>query len=178
MKIIIAIAIMISLLLSSCNSDPSLQQYFVENTENKNFVAIDISSSILNIDKAKLTTEQTEAIKSFDKMTVLAFKLDAKNQAAFETEKAKVAVILKDKKYQELMKFGSGKEGASISFVGTDDVIKEFIIFANKKDAGFALIRVVGEDMNPNNIMTFMSVLKDAKVDLKQLAPLQEMLKK
>ncbi len=52
----------------------------------------------------------------------------------FEAERAKVNSILKDEKYQQLMKFGSGKEGASVSFVGDDEHIDEFVFFANKKE--------------------------------------------
>jgi hypothetical protein len=37
------------------------------------------------------------------------------------------------------MKFASGKEGASVSFVGTDDHIEEFVFFANKEENGFAV---------------------------------------
>ena len=44
-----------SVLLMSCNSKPSLEKYFVENTENKNFVQVDVSPSILNIEKNKLS---------------------------------------------------------------------------------------------------------------------------
>jgi hypothetical protein len=77
------------LFLSSCNSEPSLQKYFVENTENKNFIALDVSPDILNVDK--LSVAQSDALKSFDKMNVLAFKLNATtNKAEFEKERAKV----------------------------------------------------------------------------------------
>ncbi|MEO8239282.1 MAG: DUF4252 domain-containing protein [Flavobacterium sp.] len=163
--------------LISCNSKPSLQKYFVENTENKDFIALDVSPNILNLDKAKLSTEQNDALKSFDKMNILAFKANAKNQTQFETERAKVKAILKDPKYQELMKFGSGKDGASISYVGTDDNIEEFVVFANRKENGFAVVRVLGKDMNPNNIMTLMSVLQKSKIDMEQLKPLQQLIK-
>jgi hypothetical protein len=117
-------------------------------------------------------------LRSFDKMNVLAFKLNDKNKAQFETERAKVNLILKDTVYQQLMKFGSGKEGASVSYVGSDDHINEFVFFANKKDAGFAVVRVLGKDMNPTNIMNMISVLKESKIDLEQLKPLQELIKK
>jgi len=172
------IALLTSLVFGSCNSEPTLQKYFVENTENKDFIALDISSNILNVDKAKLTVAQSEALHSFDKMNVLAFKLNDKNKAQFEAERAKVNLILKNPEYQQLMKFGSGKEGASVSYVGTDDHISEFVLFANKKDIGFAVVRVLGKDMNPTNIMNMISVLKESKVDLEQLKPLQELIKK
>lgn len=164
--------------LISCHTEPTLQKYFVENTENKNFIALDVSPSILNVDKAKLSAEQNGALQSFEKMNVLAFKLNGTNKAQFEAERAKVNLILKDKKYQQLMKFGSGKEGASVSFVGSDEHIEEFVLFANRKETGFAVVRILGKDMNPNNIMTMLSVLKESKINLEQLKPLQEMLKK
>ena len=177
MKAIYGIAIVMSLFLYGCNSEPTLQKYFVENTENKNFIALDVSPEILNVDKTKLSIAQTDALKSFDKMNVLAFKLTDKNKAEFEAERAKVDLILKDKKYQQLIKFGSGKEGASISFVGSDDHIDEFVLYANKKENGFAVVRVLGKDMNPTNIMTMLSVLKQSNIDLEQLKPLQELMK-
>jgi hypothetical protein len=170
-------AVIVLLTLISCNSEPSLQKYFVENTEKKDFIALDVSSNILNLDKAKLSAEQNEALKSFDKMNILAFKANDKNQALFETERAKVKAILKDPKYQELMKVGSGKDGASISYVGTDENIEEFVVFANRKENGFAVVRVLGKNMNPNNIMTLMTVLKQSNIDMEQLKPLQQLVK-
>lgn len=170
-------ALLVILTLVSCNSNPSLQKYFVENTDNKDFIALDVSPSILNVEKSKLSTEQNEALKSFDKMNILAFKANTANQAQFETERAKVKAILKDPKYQQLMSFGSGKDGASVSYVGTDDNIEEFVIFANRKENGFAVVRVLGKNMNPNNIMTLMSVLKQSNINMDQLKPLQQLMK-
>ncbi|MHC0448264.1 DUF4252 domain-containing protein [Flavobacterium sp. 3-218] len=175
---IFILALTALLTLGSCNSEPTLQKYFVENSEKKDFIALDISPSILNLEKTKLSAEQTEAVNSFEKMNIIAFKANETNQTEFETERNKVKAILKDPKYQELMKFGSGKEGASVSYVGSDDNIKEFIIFANKKENGFAVVRVLGQDMNPNNIMTLMSVLQKSKIDMEQLKPLEQLLKK
>lgn len=170
--------LLLSWLFVSCNSEPSLQKYFVEHMEDKNFVALDVSSSILNIDKSKLSEEQRQALQSFDKMNIIAFKLNEKNKGQFEIERAKVDTILKDEKYQQLMKFGSSKEGASISFIGTDEHIDEFVLFANRKENGFAVVRVLGKDMNPTNIMNMVGILQKSNIDLEQLKPLQEILKK
>lgn len=170
-------ALLVLLTLVSCNSEPSLQKYFVQNTDNKDFIALDVSPTILNLEKTKLSAEQNEALKSFDKMNILAFKANDKNQAQFETERAKVKAILKDPKYQQLMTFGSGKDGASISYVGTDENIEEFVVFANRKENGFAVVRVLGKNMNLNNIMTLMTVLKQSNIDMEQLKPLQQLVK-
>ena len=164
-------------LLFSCKSEPSLQKYFVENTENKNFVALDLTPKMLNINPTKLSVSQKEALASFEKINVLAFKINDKNKAQFEVERAKVNSILKDEKYQQLMKFGSGKEGAQISFVGTDEHIEEFVIYGNKKENGFVVARVLGKDMNPTYIMEMMTILKNGNINLDQLKPLQDLMK-
>ncbi len=171
-RFVVYLIIAMSLLLVSCKSEPSLQKYFVENSENKNFVTMDVAPSILNLDKAKLTLSQTEALKSFEKMNVIAFKSNDQNKALFDAEIAKVTSILKDEKYQQLMKIGTGKEGASVSFVGTDDKIEEFVLFGNKKNQGFAVVRILGKDMNPTHIMDLISVLQQSKIDMEQLKPL------
>jgi Tfp pilus assembly ATPase PilU len=59
----------------------------LENTENKDFIALDVSPSILNVDKSKLSPEQNGALESFDKMNVLAFKLNETNKEQFESER-------------------------------------------------------------------------------------------
>ena len=166
------------LLLASCNSEPSLQKYFVEKTENKNFVALDLSPSILNIDKQKLTVEQNEALNSFEKMNILAFKRTDQNAADYEIEKGKVREILKNDQYQELMKFSRNGDAASVSFVGDENHIDEFILFANRKENGFAVVRILGKDMNPTGIVAMLSALKESNVDMAQLKPLQDMMQK
>ncbi len=178
MKLIYSYLALLSLLLLSCNTEPSLQKYFVEHTDNSNFIALDVSPSILNIDKTKLSLTQNDAMKSFEKMNILAFKLTDKNKAEFEIERAKVTSILKNEKYQQLMKFGSGKEGASVSFVGDDEHIDEFVLYANKKENGFAVVRVLGKDMNPTSIVTMVTALQHSNIDLEQLKPLKDLISK
>lgn len=165
--------LLVALFLTSCNNEPSLQKYFVESSEKKGFIAMDVSPSIINIDKTKLTAEQKTALGSFAKMNVLAFKLDKNNKAEYDVESQKVTQILKGKSYQELMKVGSGKDAASVSFVGDGDHINEFILFAKKKENGFAVVRILGNDMNPNNILNMISLLKSSNIDMDALKPLQ-----
>ena len=177
MKKISILAAFFSLMLLSCNSEPTLQKYFVESTDAKDFIAVDVSANILRLDKSKITAEENETLKTFEKMNILAFKADATNQAKFETERIKVTAILKDKKYQELMKMSRGKDGGAVYFVGENNAIDEFILYGNSKDTGFAIVRVLGNDMNPSSIMTFLSILEKANLNLDQLKPLQAMVK-
>lgn len=178
MKSILIFTVLALVLSVSCQNELSLQKYFVEQSDNRNFVAVDISPSFLKTEHMKLTAEQTKALESFEKMNVLAFKCDGKNQKQFEAERIKVNAILKDEKYQQLMKFGSGKDGASVSFVGEDEHINEFVVYANQAEKGFAIVRVLGKDMSPTTIMNMMSILKDSKLDMEQLKPLQALITK
>ena len=75
------------------------------------------------------------------------------------------------------MKLGARAGGCDVSFVGYDGDIGEVVVFANHKENGFAVVRVLGKDMNPTGIMTIISVLKTSNIDLKQLKPLQDMFK-
>ena len=112
-----------------------------------------------------------------DDFLEIQYKVNNQNKAQFEAERAKVASILKEAKYQQLMKFGSGKEGAQVSFVGTDEHIEEFVIYGNKKEKGFAVVRVLGKDMNPTYIMEMMSIIKNGNMNLESLKPLQDLMK-
>lgn len=169
--------VIVSFLALSCSNKPTLQKYFVENTEDKDFVALDISPSILNLDKIELSESEQKSLNAFDKMNIIAFKKDSLNDEKFNDEVTKVKSILKDEEYQQLMKFGSSNQGAAIYFVGEDDNIDEFVVYANNKSSGFAVVRILGNNMNPNDIMTLFQLIQNSKIDLEQLKPLQEILK-
>lgn len=177
MKNVFPFALLVSLFLSSCNNEPTLQKYFVENSDKKGFMAVDLSSSIINMDKTKLSAEQKTALESFDKINIIAYKLDENNKAEFDAESQKVAKILKGEDYEELMKVNAGKDAASVSFVGDENHINEFVFFAKRNQNGFAVVRVLGDDMNPNNIMNMISLLQKSNIDLEQLKPLQGLMK-
>ena len=77
-----------------------MQKFFVESAEKKDFIALDLTSSILNLDKAQLSVEQEKALASFDKMNIIAIKATPKNQAEYEAEKSKLKTILKGEEYR------------------------------------------------------------------------------
>lgn len=168
----------LSLLAISCSDTKTLQKYFVENSESSDFIAIDLASSIINTEKVTLTDSEREALQSFDKLNILAFQKDSLSDVKFKAEKEKVKTILKDEQYEQLMRFGSSKNGGSIYLVGETDNIDEFVIFASGDTQGFVLARVLGDNMNPNNIMTLMEVIRKSDLDLEQLKPLQDALGK
>ena len=72
-----------------------------------------------------------------------------------------------------------GKGSISVNYLGEEDAIDEIVIFGSDNNKGFAVIRVVGENMNPNDIMKMANDIKlDGDSDqLKQLGGLLSSLK-
>lgn len=157
----------IASVLFSCTNKPTIQQYFVDNSDAFDFTSLDLGSEIINTEKLSLTSEDKTALKSFEKINVLAFKKNDTNTVKYLNEIKKVRIILKDStSYKRLLKVGSGKEGASVYFVGDENNINEYIVFANKKKSGFAILRVLGNDMNPTNMMKILNLLQQSKMDV------------
>ena len=162
----------------SCQEKATLQKYFVKNTESSEFIALDLPPSLIKTDKFSLTETENEALKSFNKMNILAFKSDSTKIVAYDKEITEVKTILKDQTYQQLMKAGSGNDGGAIYFVGNDDEhIEEFVILVGKKENGFAVVRVLGTNMNPTHIFNMIGILQKSDVNLEQLKPLQDLMK-
>ncbi|CAM3962458.1 DUF4252 domain-containing protein [Flavobacterium antarcticum] len=172
------ILVICGLLLLSCTNEPSLQRYFVAHSEDANFINIDLSPSVLNIDQRLLSQEEQKAFKSFEKMNILAFNLNAENASIYESERTKIEDILKEEKYISLMKFSSGMQGVSVSYLGTEEKVDEIIFYARSAEAGFAVVRILGDRITSNDMMHFVTILQKSKINLEQLKPLQKMLQK
>ncbi|WP_127137840.1 DUF4252 domain-containing protein [Flagellimonas oceanensis] len=166
-----------ALLLASCASQPSLQEYYVDNSENPNFLSIDVPASILKMDEVNLTPTQKEAIESLRKFNLLAFKKNADNEAEYEIEKKKVREILKGDQFVELMKINSKYGKGTIQYLGDEDAIDEVIIFGDSQDKGFALVRVLGKDMNPAHIIQLMQAIEKSDYKGEGLGEIGDFLK-
>lgn len=154
-------------IMVSCNNGQSLQQYLVDNSDEQGFLSADLSASLLNVAKIDdLTEEQKEAYKSVKKMNILAFVLKEDNKEVYELEKLKVKEILKNPKYEELMRFNSGDFKTTVMLQSEGDAIDEFILFGESSTYGFGLIRILGKDMKPEKIMTLMEGINKSDTDV------------
>lgn len=169
---------LIAMVLVSCSQEPTLQKYYVENSDSKEFVTLDIAPNIINTDSLELSDDEKKALKSLHKFNVLIYKADSIDKTKYVAEKEKVKNLLKADEYEELMKVNSAEGGFSISTKGEGEHIEEFVVFAHQQESGFGVVRVLGEDMTPTNVMTIAGLLQKANLDMKQLKPLQEMMKK
>jgi len=167
MKAIAKTTTILFLLLTvvSCSNETSLQKYYVDKQKDNAFITMDLPSSLLSKDGNTLNDTQKEALKSIKKLNFLALQNKEENLAIYEVEKDKVQTILSNEKYKTLMKFGSNDIGATLKFTGEEDAIDELIVFASDESKGFTLIRVLGDDMEPSQIIKLLEGMNEQNFD-------------
>jgi hypothetical protein len=163
---------------TSCNQGPTLQTYYVDNELKPGFTSFDVPSSIVNVENVDMTEEQKEAYNSVDKLNVLTFMKEDTEAEDYKLELEKVQTILKDPKYEELMRGGNSVDGRfTVKFLGDIDNIEELIIFGNATNKGFIIARILGDDMNASKLMSLSSVLKNANIEEDQLKGITDFFK-
>lgn len=165
-------------LFSSCSNEPSLQRYFVDNSESTNFMSFTVPSSLLNVSDTNLTDNEQEALKSIKKLNILAFQIKEDNLPTFKAEKKKITKILQNDKYHELMRINNGKQRGVVKYLGDDDNIDEVIIFGNDNENGFALVRVLGDNMTPEGMLQLVQAVQKSDIDGKGLDKIKQIFSK
>ena len=160
LKSIVSVAF-ISLLIS-CNSEPSLQKYIVDNKENGAFVSVDLPSNILKLKNGEVSEDVEKTLKTIQKVNFLALQLTDSTKELYTLEKEKVKTIVKNPMYKQLVKVHKGKGDLTINYLGDETNIDEVVIFGSENSKGFAIIRVLGENMNPADIA---KMTKDIQLD-------------
>lgn len=169
---------LVATVLVSCNQEPTLQKYYVDNSDNKEFITLDIAPNIINTDSLELSEEEKKALKSLHKFNVLFYKADSIDKTKYVAEKDKVKNLLKTDEYEELMKVNSADGGFSINIKGEGSKLDEIVLFAHQSENGFGVVRILGDDMEPADAGVIAGLLQKANLDMEQLKPLQEMMKK
>ena len=62
---------------------------------------------------------------------------------------------MKDTIYEPLVKLNGKNNNASIMLVGDDKAIDELVLFGNQNELGFTVIRVLGNNMKPEQALNF-----------------------
>ncbi|WP_103865640.1 DUF4252 domain-containing protein [Aquimarina sp. I32.4] len=165
-NIIKILSVLCVTLLVSCNSEPSLQTYFVDHQEDAAFIAVDVPASILDKEKVALNEEEEEALKSIKKVNFLALQLKDDNQAKYEEERATIKKILSSDQYETLIRFGSNGAKVVLKYQGEEDDIDEVIVFGTHQEKGLALIRILGDDMRPEKMVKLAQSVEKGKINL------------
>lgn len=163
------IILFLGLLLVGCSSGASLQTYFVDKQETKNFISQDIPLSMVKVDQSKFNEEQKEAYNSVSRLNFLGYKIDEKNLDGYNTEVKTVKAILDQPKYKELMEFNDKGTKVVVKYIGSDEDADEVVLFGSSKTMGFAVVRLLGNDMSPDKMMTLMQAMQTSDMDGSQI---------
>ena len=170
--------LLLGIAFTSCNQGPTLQTYYVDNELKPGFASFDVPTSFINVESVEMTDEQREAYESVDKLNVLTYIEEDTDAVEYKLELENINTILKNPKYEELMRGGNSSDGKFVvKYLGDEESIEELIVFGNANNKGFMIARVLGDDMNVSKLMSLQSVLENAKFEDTQLTGLTDFFK-
>lgn len=149
----IVVSISIAIVTVSCSDSPSLQEYYVDSQASANFISVDIPSSILSLKNENVGDDVKTTLNSVRKINFLGFQKSDANSAECIKEQLKIKEILKSSEYNELIRFEGEKKSMQVKFLGEDDAIDEVIFYGADSELGFALIRILGNKMDPSKML-------------------------
>lgn len=167
-----------ALSLISCSDGTSLQRYLVDKQDDSKFIKIDIATSLLESDSSNFTEEQRKILKTVKKVNVVAYPLKGDNAADYEAEMQQLKQIIDQEKYITLTSINSNGTKATLKYLGTENAIDEVIIFASDDERGFAIFRLLGDDMKPGQMIKLMTSIGKGDFDLSALSGLGDFFKK
>ncbi|WP_424494173.1 DUF4252 domain-containing protein [Salinimicrobium sp. GXAS 041] len=172
MKTFKVIIVAVGLIFLSCDNETTLQEYYVQNQDNNQFMALDIPASLLSADVAELDAEQKATLETIRKVNLMAYPMNDKNKATYDQEREKLAEILQAEKYKTLIKYGGGTRKAELYYLGEEDAIDEFIVFGSDEEKGFAVARILGNNMEPAALIKLVKSFNKGDLNLQGLEAL------
>lgn len=175
MRILKSIVLLCSvMLMMSCDNKQSLQEYYVNNQGNNEFVAVDLPTSLF-ANTESLSDDQKKTLETVKKINILAIPKKQENQAKIVAEKSKISNILDDEKYQLLMKYGGGNSKMEVYFTGDEEAVDEIILYGEDDVKGIGIARVLGDKMNPSDILQLVTSLRKGDLDMDGLEGITKM---
>lgn len=172
----ITAAVLIALTMISCQDGESLQRYLVDKQDDDKFVKVDVATSLLENNEAEFSAEQREILNTIKKVNVVAYPIKNDNQTDYTAERAKLRAIIDQEKYTALGSFTTNGAYVTMKYLGTEDAINEVIVFASDDERGFAIFRLLGDKMNPGQMLKLMNALQLGDLNLSALGGIGDLL--
>ena len=166
---------LVAMSMMSCSGDGSLQRYLVDKQDDSNFVKLDIATSLFEGEQANFTEEQREILNTIKKVNVVAFPNKGNSTPEYQEELAKLNRILDNEKYVLLGKVSSDGSKMTMKYLGEEDAIDEVIIYASDDSRGFAVFRLLGENMKPGQMLKLMNSIEKGDLDVSSLTGIGEL---
>lgn len=154
------------LLMLSCHSEPSLQQFYVDHQNKPNFVVVDLPMSLIfsNLDTLPDTAQKT--IRSIEKANVLALPLNGDNHAQYDTALKTLKQILSKSSYKLLLRLNFSDKHLQLRYLGEGDAIDEFVMFGYDDENGFIIVRLLGDNMKPKALVHLIGLMHGSRAKI------------
>lgn len=161
---------MLAIFFLSCQNEKSLQKYLVEKQDDDKFVKMDIAASLLQASTSNFTPEEKEIFSTIKKVNVVAYPIKEGDTAEYLAEKLELKNVLDQDQYKELTRMNSNNWSATLKYTGEEDAINEVIVFASDNKRGFAVFRLLGDKMRPDQMIKLMKSLENGDIDASKLS--------
>ncbi len=158
MKKLLIFAVVVA--FASCSKTQSIQSYYVEKSEDLNFLVIDIPTSILGINNEVLNEAEQAALDSFQKLNVLMFRKTAANGEQFPEELKTVREIIDGQQFDPLMVVSDRQFSGKLLLEGSVERPDEIVFFGSATDEGFLLARLIGSKMQVEKAVVLAKALE------------------
>jgi len=149
-------------LFIGCFGKLTLQKYYVQKTEDADFIIVNVHIDLQEFLKGELTAEELTTIQSIRKLNVLIYQHQADNPTKSQREIEQLDQILAQEIYNNLTDFGMGKTKGKVLYVGYENDIDEGVVYVRNPDMGLVVVRVLGEAMNPSALLLLTQKINHA----------------
>lgn len=163
--------ICLTLTITSCKKQESLQSYLIQTEDNQDYVRFDFSTSMLGSFFDNISEEDQKTFQSVRKMNIAFLPVNKASEEDFGTERKKIKGIMKNTDYKSLIRVNDKRGKGTIYYAGEADAIDEIVAVVYAKDFGLGVARVLGNDMNIEKIMKMVQNLdtKDKGDELEKI---------
>ena len=113
-------------------------------------------------------------LASIKKMNVVAYSKKEGSQADFDIQTKRLKLIFDQQKYLVLGSFKAKSQNVTLMYLGDEDAIDEVIVYVLDNDKGLAVFRLLGNNMNPSDILKLSGMLEQGNIDLSKLTGLED----
>lgn len=145
--------ICLTLTVTSCKKQESLQSYLIQTEDNQDYVRFDFSTSMLGSFLENISEEDQQTFRSVKKMNIAFLPVNKATEEVFSEERKKIKGIMKNTDYKSLIRVNDKRGKGNIYYAGEADAIDEIVAVIYAKDFGFGVARILGNDMNIEKIM-------------------------
>ncbi|MDO5608657.1 MAG: DUF4252 domain-containing protein [Capnocytophaga sp.] len=133
----------ITISLVSCQKQVTLQQYFVEKSNQPDFTTMNFNPNDY-LKGLAFDDEKSKALKTIKSVNVLSFK--KQDEVQFQKETEQIKEILSNEKYQELLKLNDKGSQTVVTYLGDDSNINEVILYSKGSSQQY-LVRVLTDGL-------------------------------